>query len=60
MSEKLTPCPFCGGKAKIYRNAYSMYYVECQNEECEATIFGGTTPTEAVRAWNRRANNAKS
>ena len=59
MSEeiKLKPCPFCGGEAKpVFRG--SCNYVVCSNEEecwCGMTC-PVTTPEEAARIWNRRAN----
>ena len=56
MTEKLKPCPFCGGEAKpVFRG--SCNYVVCSNEEecrCGMTC-PVTTPEEAARIWNRRA-----
>ncbi len=62
MSEKLKPCPFCGGPAKI-RAQYngnrriSGYYVNCNKRGCP--IFTSTrvrkTKEEAKAEWNTRA-----
>lgn len=57
MTEKLKPCPFCGGEAKpVFRGGVN--YVVCSNEEdcwCGMTC-PVTTPEEAARIWNRRTN----
>lgn len=54
---ELKPCPFCGGKALLYKN-YSA--VECNN--CSAKVPNipqypedGYTKAEAIKAWNARA-----
>ena len=67
MSERLKPCPFCGGTAKVQRS-YGFYKVYCT--ECKATnlklVVGGTcldsykTRQEAIEAWNRRTDNCKN
>lgn len=58
---ELKPCPFCGGKAKLIYIGF-MSVVKCQ--KCGA--FGEVVPdyyeqgdgkTEAIEAWNRRADN---
>jgi len=50
---ELKPCPFCGSK-KIH--IYGMLnIVECK--ECRASISAKFTVGEAVKAWNRRAEN---
>lgn len=54
MSEKLLPCPFCGGEAE--------YHVECEMVTVRCSICGATTsgwwdePEEAIAEWNRRAD----
>lgn len=66
LNEALLPCPFCGGKARVYyaptndEAGIPCYGVNC--EECNVMI--GTTKDgvtdfyrtaiEAVNAWNRR------
>ena len=57
MTEKLKPCPFCGGKAQHY--TYSTYGgrekhgIECL--KCiKACVDHCETKKEAVEAWNRR------
>ena len=61
MSEKLKPCPFCGGEAalqygRFYGNEfYKDYFCFC--DECEASTTYFPTVAEAIEAWNRRVNN---
>lgn len=56
--EKLKPCPFCGGKARI--NLFlGNYCVTC--DECAGAIFPckGMKRKEAVKQWNRRKKHEK-
>lgn len=70
MSEKLKPCPFCGGKPYLFKDNFGKYGVACEKcnlwfgikiENGTLLRFGWTakikTRKEAVEAWNRRANN---
>lgn len=51
--EKLKPCPFCGGEAKIMKMGYP-HWIYCL--ECGAKVHGGTTSEkDSIKAWNRRA-----
>lgn len=58
MSNKLKPCPFCGGEAKIYRGAFESYRAECK--KCGvATMLCLDAPKnsgelEAIEIWNKR------
>ena len=51
---KLKPCPFCGGEAKVVEKFPPYYIVECT--KCPASVgrmwFGERS--EAVDAWNQR------
>ena len=61
--EGLKPCPFCGGEAELVpypleNNDTQKYWaVICANSECpvspESPYYH---KTEAIEAWNRRAN----
>lgn len=54
MSEKLLPCPFCGGEAEIipwWQNR-ERYHVRCKTAECNYTH---NNRADAAAAWNRRA-----
>ena len=57
MSE-LKLCPFCGGKAKLSWTLLIMgerrYFIRCV--QCELEMALSDTKTEAIKAWNRRAN----
>lgn len=53
MSDKLKPCPFCGGKAKVYWNVWSYEFVKC--ETCGATTGEFADNKGSIRAWNMRA-----
>jgi len=57
MTEKLKPCPFCGGEAKL-NLLLGNYCVTCT--ECMGAIFParGMTKEEAIEAWNRRAGDS--
>ncbi len=50
MSEKLLPCPFCGGKAKVVQSHNP--YVIC--ESCHVSTPMYSWKADAVKAWNRR------
>lgn len=56
---KLKPCPFCGGTANL-RCEGTYYWVECEfRNGClvrPVTDCLGTK-CEAIKAWNRRADN---
>nr|DAF29333.1 MAG TPA: restriction alleviation protein [Caudoviricetes sp.] len=52
MSDKLKPCPFCGGM-NLYYAAGRFYAVECS--DCGAKVVGAfRTEEEAAEAWNNR------
>jgi len=59
--DELKPCPFCGGSAVyIAKNYLGQHYVRCP--DCGAVVWGSDTDEtitekEAVKAWNRRADN---
>lgn len=51
-SEKLKPCPFCGGRAVYgYYVGTDNHWVSCR--QCEVTITDATKE-EVYIAWNRR------
>lgn len=63
MSEKLKPCPFCGGEAEISHGHFDgkdTSYVLCKR--CAATgeffiiSFKHSSDDRAVEAWNKRVN----
>ena len=60
----LKPCPFCGGKASLYRveqpDGSVTYAVDCENAECEVSACTAlhTAPEEAAAVWNRRFHRA--
>ncbi len=66
MIEELKPCPFCGGKAKLYPcrkpNGNGLfrdylYTVVCSNDNCHGKP-SYETREEAVKAWNKRIKQA--
>ena len=49
MENKLLPCPFCGGEAKLDEHC-EKYVVFCTSEKCS----WHDTEAEAIEAWNTR------
>ena len=66
MPNELKPCPFCGGKAKLYNQkvigGYDYSYVIC--DSCGIRTLKYEVSTEycakdkATEDWNRRTENA--
>ena len=57
MSDKLKPCPFCGGKPRIgvvldNRRNIMVYSPKCMG--CSAEIGWFDSEAEAITAWNAR------
>lgn len=50
MDNKLKPCPFCGGEARLV--GHYPYSVTCC--KCRATTVICNTPDDAIDAWNNR------
>jgi len=53
MSEKLLPCPFCGGESDLWHNPPWSFGVICDACGCEITSPDNTR-AGAIAAWNRR------
>jgi hypothetical protein len=53
IENKLLPCPFCGGEAKLdeYCGRYNVF---CTSEQCG----WHDTAAEAIEAWNKRVSDA--
>ena len=51
MTEKLKPCPFCGGKA-MYATYKNFKYIRCRN--CNSVSDFYKTIEESENAWNKR------
>lgn len=62
MSEKLLPCPFCGGESRIreYKDVeFLIHNADCFMVQCDRCGCGTSyeaTKAEAIAAWNRRAS----
>lgn len=52
MSDKLKPCPFCGGEAIIDGCDETLWITICK--KCNASIGYKETECEAIDAWNSR------
>lgn len=53
----MKPCPFCGGEAQLKQHGVAeLYYVFCVRIGCGATICNPSRKSQAVAAWNRRAD----
>ena len=60
MSEKLKPCPFCGGEAMEREATYyhnTRYYIQCT--KCGAGSAFSLSEQGAIDAWNTRAYEQK-
>jgi Lar family restriction alleviation protein len=69
MTDKLKPCPFCGGDAVLYNQSSkytdrNSYLVNCSNCSCRTREFAyyeikarRETEQKAIEAWNRRVDN---
>lgn len=54
----LSPCPFCGSKAKINLK-HQKQYIQCANDECRAAIIRFNQLTDDTHLklrdlWNKR------
>lgn len=61
-SDKLKPCPFCGGVGEAAPEMVhdkNGYYARCGNEECALmpVTWYYKTEDEAAEVWNRRAKD---
>ena len=58
MSEKLKPCPFCGGKAECLneqeQNKGEWSFVRYTNPKCLCAMGYFESRNEAIAAWNTR------
>ena len=64
MSEKLRPCPYCGGYPAIYalaKNGGLIWKLRLgENLKGEGTATEFKTQAEAYEAWNRRVKDEQS
>ena len=54
MTDKLLPCPHCGGKAKIEDPTHSPW-IRCTGCGIRTAPYGWKQ--DAIKAWNRRAED---
>ena len=64
MTDKLKPCPFCGGEALLHDEEYKecgIYWVGCFNADCKMhpVTADYTHEESAVAAWNGMTAQAK-
>ena len=62
MTDKLKPCPFCGGEdvdllENIEIQGVKVCFVNCKSCQANGTMYLTSKKREAIAAWNRRANN---
>jgi len=58
MSEKLKPCPFCGGEATCHTQANfraSTFAIRCKSCGCFSALYDDFP--QAIAAWNARTPN---
>ena len=63
MTDKLLPCPFCGGESRVGHDTSSDYerqwswFAECLAEnECGAMLSGYASEKSVIAHWNRRVS----
>ena len=62
MSDKLKPCPFCGGEGFIFERQKNRYKVCCENACIQMPVIAAeffTSDKVAIRVWNTRAGEAE-
>ena len=58
--DKLLPCPFCAGEARILGGGTDKdgvlkgYFVECKDCHASTRRFGADNLDQAIDAWNTR------
>lgn len=59
-TEKLLPCPFCGGEAEKIKNG-GLRGVHCSNPRCIAFDIQGfyCKYKKAVKEWNKRFKDSE-
>lgn len=50
---KLKPCPFCGGKAKVWEELFMRFAWKIYCVNCGASVRA-ETEKDVVEAWNKR------
>lgn len=54
---KIKNCPFCNGKASIYRDYAGLWLVQC--DDCGIGTLHSLKLESAIETWNRRVENGK-
>ena len=56
--DELKPCPFCGGDVPELRGDKEFgWFIACF--KCNIIVDDCKTEAEAIKAWNRRANDER-
>ena len=58
-TDKLKPCPFCGGPARLRGPDHGVYEIFCDaDSDCDALPpITGAIKRGVIAAWNRRADD---
>jgi len=60
MTEKLKPCPFCGGEVKKFIAPIRQTVMfECEKCGADVCFYGKEYDPKATQAWNRSFDNER-
>lgn len=61
MTDKLKPCPFCGGEAVIREHMGELYICPIHERNCimrpDTWLLSSKPLKNQIKAWNRRVEN---
>jgi hypothetical protein len=50
------PCPWCGADAPLPAKVLGRFIIECENDDCVASVsVAGDSPEDVTAKWNKRS-----